>query len=168
MRQLSIFTLLFILGFNATLNAQRSAHRFIDHFKNENKCIAMTIPGYMIRTGFNFAAKFSDDDAEQEIYKSLGKHFKKMRFMAIEEDSNITNSNVADLLSDLRESDHLEEYVKVRDGDTRVTVFMKEDDQIIEDLVIVIKGEEEFALVIFKTDLPLNLLKEAKFSFNDN
>jgi len=168
MRQLSTLTLLIFLGFNATLTAQRSAHRFIDHFKNENKCIAMTIPGYMIRTGFNFASKFSDDNKEQKIYKSLGKHFKKMRFMVIEEDSNITNSNVADLLTDLRESDRLEEYVKVRDNDTRVTVFMNEADEIIKDLVLVIKGDEEFALVIFKTDLPLNLLKEAKFSFNDN
>jgi len=165
MKRLSITAILICLGL-ITISAQRSAHRFIDHFKNENKCIAMTIPGFLIRTGTNFAARFSDDEKEQQVYKSLGKHFKKMRFMAIEEKSNVTNENVSDLVYDLKESDHLEEYVKVRDGNNRVTVFMNEKDEIIKDLVLVIKGEEEFALVIFKTDMPLDVLKEAHFSFN--
>jgi len=167
MKRLSTIAILICLG-AITISAQRSAHRFIDHFKNENECIAMTIPGYVIRTGFNFASKFSDDTDEQKVYKALGKHFKKMRFMAIEEKSNITNENIANLVNDLKESDRLEEYVKVRDGDNRVTVFMKEQDDIIKDLVLVIKGEEEFALVIFKTEMPLSVLKEASFSFNNN
>ncbi len=124
----------------------------------------MTIPGWLIRSGTNFAEKFAEDE-DEKVFLSLGQYIKKVRFLAIDGDSPIDNEDIQWLLAGIKKT-NLEEYVTVRDQDKNVNVWIEDDNNIVKNLTMLARTEDGFALVTIKSKLPLEILKKADFSFN--
>jgi len=159
----TLFLTTLLLG---TSLSQRSVDKFIDNNKDYDNGdgIAMTIPGWLIRSGMNFAEKFAEDE-DEKAYLSLGQYIKKLRFLAIEENSKIKDQDIDWLIRSLKK-EKMDEFVTIRSEDANVNVWVKERDDIVEDLVVMVREDESFALVKMKTELPLDALKKTNFSFN--
>jgi len=126
----------------------------------------MTIPGWVIRSGTNFAEKFAEDE-DEKVFLSLGQYIKKVRFLAIEGESPIDNEDVQWLLEGIKKT-NLEEYVTVRDQGNNVNVWIEDENNIVKNLTMLARTDDGFVLVTIKAKLPLEMLKEANFSFNQN
>ncbi len=146
-------------------SSNRSINRFIDDHKDNQEAIVMTIPGWLIRSSANWAARFSQDEDEREFIK-LGKYIKKVRFMVIDDHSTVGKAEVNSLVNQLKAEDSYHEYVTVRNEGTNVNVMVHETDEIVKGILIMAREDESFTIVNLKSDLPLQLLEEANFSFN--
>ncbi len=143
----------------------RVVNGFIDDNKNEKGSIAMTIPGWLIRTGTNFAANFADDSDEKE-YLKLSEHIEQVRFLVLSEGHDVSSEDVSSLVIRAQTEDEYEEYVRVRDEGTNVNVLMINKQDVVKSLLLVMRNDEEMAVVSMNTDLPLEKLKQAHLSFN--
>ncbi len=147
------------------LHAQKSINKFIDKHKQKQHSLAMTLPGWLIRTGFNQANKYAEDQDEKAIYE-IGKHIKQLRFLVIEKEAKVPSSEITELIAYADRRDKLESYTTIRDGDTTVNVLMKEKDDKIKNLVIITSDNDHLAVVNIKADLPFEIFRAANFSFN--
>lgn len=141
---------------------QRTVNKFIDkHLKNE-KAIAMSLPGWLIRTGANIARNFSDEEDVKE-YLKLAKYIKKVRFMVIEDDVDIEYDEMRSLLTNIRK-DEFEDFVKVRDKRDHVHILMKESSGDLKNLVILVYEPENLVVVSLKLNLPMEEFEALDFS----
>jgi hypothetical protein len=161
--QITFICLLLALG----MNAQKSINKFINKHKQEAHTLTMTLPGWLIRSGFNYAEKFSEDN-DEKAYLSIGQHIKKLRFMVIDEKHNTSQSEIRELMEKAIDKDHLEIYTSYRDGDNDVNILVKEEKEIIKNLVIVSRGDDHLTVVTINADLPISEFKKANFSFNQD
>ncbi len=142
----------------------RHFDNFIDDHKEQKRSIAMTIPGWIIRSGTNWASRFAENE-DEKAYLSIGQHIKRIRFLVIDEGSNISGATIKDLLTEVKKDGIYEEYLSVRNPDANVNVLVHEEKDIIKGLVILANGDDSFALVNLKTELPLHIFENTDFSF---
>ena len=157
---------LFILGLTLPASSQKTVNKFIDKIKKHDAALAMTLPGWFIRTGINLASKGIEDQDEKEIIH-LGKKIKKLRFVVVDKPHHITPEESTEFLQKVVEKEGFEEYTRVRDGKTRVYVLVKEKKNKIEYLTIYAMGDNNVALINLKTDLTFDDLENANFSWKD-
>ncbi len=164
MRSALIF--LFILSISTVSTGQKTVNKFIDKIKKHDAALAMTLPGWFIRTGINLATKGIQDQDEKEIIH-LGKKIKKLRFVVVDKPHHISLDESSDFLEKVKAKEGFEEYTRVRDGGTRVYVLVKEKKNKIEYLTIYARGEDNVALINLKTDLTFDDLEKANFSWKN-
>jgi mRNA-degrading endonuclease RelE of RelBE toxin-antitoxin system len=157
---------LFILGLSTASTGQKTVNKFIDQIKKHDSALAMTLPGWFIRSGINLATKGIEDQDEKEII-NLGKKVKKLRFVVVDKPHHITQEDSAEFLQKVKDKEGFEEYTRVRDGGTRVYVLVKEDKNKIKYLMIYARGENNIALINLKTDLTFDELENANFSWKN-
>jgi len=157
---------LFILGITSASTGQKTVNKFIDKIKKHDSALAMTLPGWFIRSGINLATKGIEDQDEKEIIH-LGKKIKKLRFVVVDKPHHISLEDSAEFLKKVKDKEGFEEYTRVRDGGTRVYVLVKEDKSKIKYLTIYARGEENVALLNLKTDLTFDDLEKANFSWKN-
>lgn len=160
------YLIVFTLFLSNGLSGQKSVNKFIDKIKKHDSAIAMTLPGWFIRAGFDLATKGIEDQDEREII-NLGKKIKKLRFVVVDEAHEITMTDSREFLERAKSKDGFEEYTRVRDGDTRIYVLVKEKNNKIEYLTIYARGDNNIALINLKTDLTFSDLEKAKFSWKE-
>jgi hypothetical protein len=145
---------------------QKTVNKFIDKIKKHDAAVAMTLPGWFIRTGINLSTQGIEDRDEHEIV-NLGKKIKKLRFVVVDRAHHISLEESTEFLTRVKEKEGFEEYTKVRDGDTRIYVLVKEHKEKIKYLTIYARGENNVALLNLKTDLTFSELKQTNFSWKD-
>jgi hypothetical protein len=160
------YLIVFTLFLSNGLSGQKTVNKFIDKIKKHDSAIAMTLPGWFIRAGFDLATNGIEDQDEREII-NLGKKIKKLRFVVVDEAHNITSDDSSEFLERAKTKDGFEEYTRVRDGNTRIYVLVKEKKNKIEYLTIYARGDNNIALINLKTDLTFSDLEKAKFSWNE-
>jgi len=65
--------------------------------------------------------------------------------------------------------DGMDEYVTVKSEGNNILVWLKEDDEVIKNLALVIQSEDEELIVVnITTDMPLYALQNANLNFNKN
>jgi len=150
-----------------SLTAQKAAHSFIDQVKKKKGSVAMTLPGWLIRTGFNIATHTDDDIHELDGLKDIVDGIRQVRFAVLEGGGRVPNSEIEKLVSLSKEIDGMEEYVRVKDDGQHVTVMVKEKGDYVTNLLILANGDEELAVVNVKTKISLTELEAASFTFNE-
>ena len=161
-----ITIVIIILVSSSFASGQKTVNKFIDKIKEHQSAVAMTLPGWFIRTGINLSAKGIEDRDEHEIVH-LGKKIKKLRFVAVDKAHHITLEESQNFLNKVKEKEGFTEYTRVRNGDTRVYVLVKEEKDKIKYLTIYARGENNVALINLKTDLTLGELDNTNFSWKD-
>ncbi len=152
------------LCFLACSSPTRSIDRFIDIHKEQRHAYAVTIPGWLIRSGTNWASRFAEGQDEQAYY-SLGQYIKKLRVLVISEQSLVQQTEFSQLIKNAKSEGNYEEYVTVRKPDGLVNVMVSQVDNIVKGLLVIANEEESFAIVNLKTDLPLHIFEQTDFSF---
>ena len=134
--------------------------------KERDHAYAMTLPGWLIRTGINLAAE--DELKFEKGFQDLVGGIKRLRVLFIDDKVTIENSKLTSIVDQIKEKDGLVDYATVREEDNLVRVIVKEDGTKIKNLVLVANSNDGFTVLTLKTDLEMEDLKNAKLSFNKN
>lgn len=157
--------IILLLGFTV-LHGQKTVNKFIDQIKKHDRAVAMTIPGWLIRAGINLSDNGIEDQDAEEI-RNLGKKIKKLRFVVVDRQHHISESEADEFLKRAKAKDGFEEYTRVRDKGTRIYVLVKEEKDKIKYLTIFSRAEDAIALINLKTDITFEDLEKAEFSFKN-
>ncbi len=113
----------------------------------------ITIPGWVI----GMASRFGDlDKDEREILDSID----KVRVLAIENDELNSEINLhEEFYSTLNKNREYEELLAVHSENDDVTIFGKMDDNIIEEMVILVGGDDN-AMIYVKGEIKPELLND--------
>jgi len=158
---LPFFDVLFLC---ISLNGQRSVNRLIDKMKERDHVYALTLPGWLIRTGINLATE--EELKFEQGFQDLVDGIKRLRVLYIDDHVDIENSKLRSIVSQIKEKDGYVDYATVRDEDNLVQVIVKEEGTRIKSLVLVANAEDGFTILNLKTDFEMEDLKKANLSFN--
>lgn len=162
MKKLVLFFVLVLVCIN--LNGQRSVNKLIDKMKEHKHAYAITLPGWLIRTGINIATE--DEHKFENGFQELVHGIKRLRVVHVNEKVEIENSKMKSIVSQIKEKDGYVDYAMVKEDDNLVHVIVKEDETKIKSLVIIAKSEEGFTILNLKTNIEMEELKKANLSFN--
>lgn len=156
---------LFMVCLSCThMTAQKSVKRFINDVKKVRASQVATIPGWLIRTGASWAMDGLSE--EEQGYRDIINGIKSLRVAYLNRGDVIQKKEVQAFAQLAREKDGMKEYVRVKDKDNNILVLIKEKKDRIRNICIVSSGKDEFVIVHVKTNITIEDLKEAKFSFN--
>jgi len=164
MKKILPFLVLILLCSNVT--GQRSVNKLIDKMKEHDQAFALTLPGWLIRTGINIAA---DDEFKFENgFREMVGGIKRLRVLHIDEDVDIENSQLKSIVSQMKEKDGYVDYATVKEDGDLVHVIVKEQGTKIKSLVIIANADDGFTILNLRTDIEMEDLKKANLSFNKN
>ena len=111
----------------------------------------ITVPGWMI----SLASTFGDlDDEEQELLSNID----KVKVLTIEDHNLNTRVNLhEEFYSKINADNSFEELLVVRDGNEKVTIFGKMNNNVIREMVILVGGDDN-ALVYLKGEIKPELI----------
>lgn len=132
--------------------------------KEHKHAYAVTLPGWLIRTGLNLAAE--DELKFEKGFKDLVGGIKRLRVLYIDDKVTIDNSKMRSLVSQIKEKDGYVDYATVREDSNLVHVIVKEQGTRIKSLVLIANSEEGFTILNLRTDIEMEDLKKANLSFN--
>lgn len=152
--------------FTLHLNAQKSIKGLFNDLKKDDKSFAISVPGWLVKTGLNYASKQTEEN-DRELLESLKDVIKNVRVLVIEA-THKDHSEAFRKFIEKSEKDHLELYAAVREEKNFVNIYVEEKDEIIKNFFLTVNGGEDIVLVHIKADLPLAKFNETNFSFHKN
>lgn len=161
-----MYIVLMVLLFSFPSVGQRNINKLIDTIKKHDNAVAMTLPGWLMRKGFEFA---QDDEMKiEQGYQDIADGIKKMRVVVVPDGFEYKSLNIDNALSKIKEKEGYEDYAKVRDNGTLVDVMVKEKKNTIKNVVVLFQDDETIALLNITTDITMEELKNAALSFNNH
>lgn len=146
--------------------SQKTVHKYIDLLKKDKDATAVTIPGWVARAGARIAVD-DEDIRYTEGYKDIVGGIKEIRLVVLSQDAMPTVEQINRMTTDIKETEGLEDYVVIRDGDARVWVMIKELNDKVKNLLVVTLEDNQLAMVHAKLNIPLQALEAANFEFNE-
>ena len=157
--------LLILLGIVLISSCSRSpVHSFIDEYNQEDHTMSLTVPGWLVRAGSNAAFKEMADDEDQAGLREIAQSLGKIRVMVAQE-GVVPIIAVKDLVIAARDNRY-EEYVTVRQKNKIVNVMVRQDDDIVKNLLVLVSSDEEFVIAHIDSDLSMKELQNAQISWN--
>ena len=124
----------------------KAINKFYKQYKVKNNSVSMSLPGWLIDVGADVAMLTTDLPAEKKMLMLL-KDVQKLKILVLDGPTRIKDKHVNSLFSNLREED-FEDLVLVRDQETRVNIMIKEKDEFIRNLFLLIREPEETVMVL--------------------
>ncbi len=157
--------LLILLSIVLISSCSRSpVNSFIDEYNQEDNTMSMTVPGWLVRAGSNAAFKELADDEDQAGLMQIAKSLGKIRVMVAQE-GIVPTKAVKNLITSARGHKY-EEYVTVREENKIINVMVRNDNDNVKNLLVLISSDDEFVIAHMDTDLSLDELKKAQISWN--
>ncbi len=123
----------------ASLNAQsNSVKSFYDKYTNDVKVTDYTIQGWMLK----LATEYADDEEAGNVLEKIT----QLRILLMEDGNPISSHEYNDFMKTLRQDD-FEELLKVKDKDCDVDFFIREDGEMISDLLMLVHEKDGFVLI---------------------
>lgn len=158
--------LLILLSLVLISSCSRSpVHSFIDEYNQEDHTVSLTIPGWLVRAGSNAAFKDIADDEDQAGLKEISDKLGKVRVMVARE-GVVPTKAVKELITEARDHQY-EEYVTVRDDGKIVNVMVKQDSEIVKNLLMLISSDDEFVIAHIDSNISMDDLQKAQISWNE-
>lgn len=162
------FIYLAILAFyisSGQVTAQNSVKNIVRQLKKTEHYEGVSLPGWVIRLGLRLV---ENDNAEFEhsgLKQLIGK-IKHLRVATAQLDIKKynTQSIVNNFIKSVITKDAFEEYVSVRSEDQHLKILIKEDDEMIKNLLILSNEGGEISLIHLKTNISMEDLKSISFN----
>ncbi len=150
MKRIYLISILFIFIFSACEDESGVAEAFTK-YRFKDGVTTITVPGWLIQS----AATWGDlEKEERELLRSID----KVKVLTIEDKDLNARSNLhQEFYETVRRRGDLEELLVVRDGNEQVTIFGKSEGSSIEEMLILVGGEEN-AIVYLKGRLQPHLI----------
>jgi hypothetical protein len=152
-----------IVGLSTSLIAQnRSIDRLFDKYSGQDGYTTVYISKYMFNMFSNLEGVEDDDLAEmQSVFGKLD----GIKILAVE-DENVTGPGVNfydEIMKDLNRNEY-EELMVVKDSESDVVFLAKEDDGIIVELLLIVGGESDNALIAITGEIDLSTIGKISHS----
>jgi hypothetical protein len=149
MKRLFLLPVLFLLLFTSC--DESGVSEAFTKYRFKDGVTTITVPGWLIHS----AAMWGDlDRDERDLLRSID----KVKILTIENKELNARSNLhKEFYESVRKRGDLEELLVVRDGDEQVTIFGKADEESIEEMLILVGGDDN-AIIYLKGRLKPELL----------
>lgn len=147
MRNILLYSLLALLPTLATAQS-KYVTQFYDHYKSQKEVTNLNLRGFVL----DLVGTFSDDKDAQKILRKVS----HLRFLMVEEQNLVSPESYTSLIRGIK-SDRFEALMMLREEDQRIEFFLRENDDTITDVLLLLHGEEGF----------LMLSLEGAFKFSD-
>ncbi len=124
---------------------------FYDKYKAKEDVTHIKLKGWVI----NLAAKFADDEDAKRVLKKIS----KLRVLVME-DGNIVNDTDRKILGRALRTDDFEDLVYVRDGETKISIKMREHKGVITNVFLTVDDPDGFILLSLEGELLWKDLQE--------
>ncbi|MGM0619593.1 MAG: DUF4252 domain-containing protein [Bacteroidota bacterium] len=156
MKRIYLFSVLFIFLFSSCRDESGVSEAFTK-YRFKDGVTTITVPGWLIHS----AAMWGDlDRDERDLLRSID----KVKILTIEDKELNARSNLhKEFYETVREREDLEELLVVRDGNEQVTIFGKASEESIEEMLILVGGDDNAIIYLkgrLKPELITNLMDE--------
>lgn len=147
MRNFLIYGVLLLLPALATAQSKYIT-QFYNQYKSYESVSSFKLGGFVL----TLAGTFADDENARKVLRKVS----HLRLMVVEEANLVTPEDYTTLVRGLQ-SDRFEELLQIRDEGERIDFFLREDGDRITDVLMLLRGKDEFLL----------LSLEGAFKFSD-
>ena len=156
MRNLFLYCLLAFLP--ATAIAQSSyINHFFKEYKSQAEVTNLNIGSFMLR----LVGTFSDDEDAKKVLKKVT----HLRMLVMEDDNLVSSDDYTSLIKGIQ-SDDFEELIQIRDKGQRIDFFLREDGDTITDVLMILRGDDEFLLLSLEGNLRFSDLKNIQLDID--
>ncbi len=142
-----------------------SINKFYKKYKIKNQSMNMTVPGWLISLGASVAMISTDDHQEKEVLR-LMKGVKQVKVLMLEDSKKLKDKHVEQLFASLRKNS-FEDLVLVRDSESRVNILIREDHELIKNMFVLVRDDEEMVMVSMKTKLTMDQINDVLLLMED-
>jgi len=150
MKRFFLLPILFLFLFTSCDDETGVSEAFTK-YRFKDGVTTITVPGWLIHT----ASMWGDLDREE---RDLLRSIDKVKILTIEDKELNARSNLhKEFYESVRKRGDLEELLVVRDGNEQVTIFGKADEESIEEMLILVGGDDN-AIIYLKGRLKPELI----------
>jgi hypothetical protein len=147
-----------LLGLGCAMHAQNPVvSNFMRKFGKYEQATHLNIGGLFLK----IAAKSSDDDEANRIMRSIS----SLHLLNFDENNPVEANDVNQLMQQLRQ-EKFEDLAYFKDGDSHVRFMIKESQEVITDLIMIIKGDKNFLLLNLEGKLKYTDLNDFNMEVN--
>lgn len=128
-----------LLGLGIALPAQNQAVQdFMRKFSKHEQATRLNIGGFFLK----LAAKDNDDEDASRIMRSIS----SLHLLNFDEENPVESNDINQLMQNLR-GEKFEDLAYFKGEDSHVRFMIKESNDVITDLILIIKGDKNFLLL---------------------
>ncbi|MEN8116556.1 MAG: DUF4252 domain-containing protein [Bacteroidota bacterium] len=152
MKKLAVILFAALIGFSSCSYEPGVSEAFTK-YRFKDGVTTITVPGWVI----NLAAGLGDlEESEREILESID----KVKVLAVEDDDlNARIDLHEEFYNHINRKGNYEELLVVRNKDENVTIFGKMDESVIEEMVILVGGDDN-AMIYIKGEIRPELIND--------
>lgn len=149
MKNIVLLVALFVLPMCSY--GQKSVKSFYNKYKKYENVTSVKLQGWVIK----LAAKFTDDDDA----KKAARHISKLRVLSMENGNLVTKQDYKALLKSIRK-DRFEDLMMIREGAMKVNIYVKEKDDEITNVLLIVNDVKDFVMISLEGKLKLEDLED--------
>ena len=138
-----------------TIQAQTSVNRFFTKHSASDNAISVDISGLLIKVAAKIAAE------EHEAAKILAS-INRLQVLVLEDENPVSADEMYDFTKKLRKDD-FEDLMTIREGKTRVNFLIREKNDKILNLLILVSEEDNFVMLNLKGKIKFSDLNKLNF-----
>lgn len=156
MRNVLLYSLLIFLPAMAA-GQSRYITKFYDHYKSQEEVTNLNLHGFVVRLAGNFV---DDQDAKKVLRK-----VSHLRLLLMEDANLVHPQEYTSLVKGIK-SDRFEELMIIREGSQRIEFFLRESGDTITDVLMLLRGEDEFLLLSLEGAFNFSDLNDLRIDIN--
>lgn len=147
---------------------RKNLNKFYRKYKYSQDARKFTLPGWVIKMGAGIARPFvKDQDARTAL--RFAKRFRRMRLLVMENTNSVHPADLKQMLNGIRQGKrNYDDFIQVRDGNTRVTFMIREKNDYIKDMLIVVSEEDTFVMLDMKAKFKIEHINELLQEFSED
>lgn len=153
MSRLTLLTAALLLSLS--MNAQRSINRFIDRHAEYENVTSVELSGFLLRS----VAKFANDEGGQRLLASI----RKLQLLVVENGQQVSAAESMKLRQQLQQQDGFEPLIYVRSEGTQIHFMVKEENNTIQNLFMLVHSADELVLIHIRGQLRIEDIRKLDF-----
>ena len=127
-----------LAAFSSTLFAQKSVKRFYNKYKHSENVTNVKVQGWMIKSVLTFVEDFEGEDIVKKVTK--------LRVLTMENGNLVSKKDLRNLIKGVK-AENFEDLMTVRDGTTNIRFMIRDSNDKIKDLLVIVSESDEFILI---------------------
>lgn len=150
MKKILLIASALFLTMSALFAQTESVKSFYERYTNQEKVSDYTINGWLLKV----ASEYSDNTDASKVLEKIT----QLRVLVMDDGNPISSHEYKDFLKVLRKDD-FEELIKIKDEDVDVDFFIREEDQHITNVLMLVNEKDGFVLISLEGLLKMEDLK---------
>lgn len=148
----NILLVLFVFSLPFIGSGQTPAiESFYDKYKNMDNVQNVQLKGWLLE----LASTFADEEEAGNLLKKIT----QLRVMIMEEGNLVSQQEYKSLLKDVKKQ-QFEELIQIKDNDQQVEILIREENNTITHVLVVVNGIDDFVLLSLEGNLKFSDLND--------